>query len=219
MTALYRHFDKDENLLYVGVSLSAMHRLSQHKRSSIWAGDAVKMTTEYFDDRALALEAEKQAIKAERPIYNVRYNKEVIDIEKKEIAYRHETGIAMIVFTAKHGAARSLLDYLARRMDGSNSLTVSNSALAELLGMSLSSVNKNIRILKDNNIIKTVRTGNASIFYVNAAIATCTQEKYRKVYKLDTTVILSGKEARHQANLFANRDEIFAESQKQERQL
>ena len=137
----------------------------------------------------------------------------------KFVKYHSITGVEMINFTKKHGAARALFDFLTRHMKSNNGVMVSNSALAELLGMSLSSVNKNIRILKDNNIIKTVRTGNASIFYVNASIATCTQEKYRKVYKLDTTVILSGKEARHQANLFANRDEIFAESQKQERQL
>jgi hypothetical protein len=36
MEHLYRHFDKDGTLLYVGISLSAINRLGQHKDNAHW---------------------------------------------------------------------------------------------------------------------------------------------------------------------------------------
>ena len=73
-TALYRHYDNEDKLLYIGISLSAMARLSQHNRSSKWASLAVKMTTEWFDSRVEALEEEKRAIQCEAPVYNITHN-------------------------------------------------------------------------------------------------------------------------------------------------
>ena len=72
--ALYRHYDAQENLLYVGISLSAMARLSRHNKNSGWAKDAVKMTTEWVNSRSEALELEKAAIKLEKPAYNITHN-------------------------------------------------------------------------------------------------------------------------------------------------
>ena len=72
--ALYRHFDKDDQLLYIGVSANTMARLSQHQQTSQWLIKAVKMTTEWFGDRQIALEAEKIAIKKEKPIHNIKHN-------------------------------------------------------------------------------------------------------------------------------------------------
>ena len=64
-TQLYRWYDKDDNLLYVGISYSAMVRASQHKAKSNdgWYDLAVKSTTENFDSRDAALKAESNAIK------------------------------------------------------------------------------------------------------------------------------------------------------------
>jgi len=69
-TALYRHWDVDGNLLYVGISLSAVHRLTQHKRDSHWHDQIANMTIEWFETREEALEAERTAIQLERPIFN-----------------------------------------------------------------------------------------------------------------------------------------------------
>ena len=128
----------------------------------------------------------------------------------KFVKYHSKTGLEMITFTKKHGSARAILDFLTRHMKSNNGIMISNTALSELLSMSLSSVNKNIKILKDNKLLVTVRTGGASIFYINSAVATCVDEKYIKAFKLNTTVILSDKEARSQAASFANREKLFS---------
>ena len=72
-TELYRHYDKDGLLLYVGISLSALNRLSQHKTQSRWfiKIDTVKVT--HYTSRKAALAAEKRAIKSEKPKYNKTY--------------------------------------------------------------------------------------------------------------------------------------------------
>lgn len=71
-TALYRHFDADGKLLYVGVSLSAVHRLSQHRDHSHWFRRIAKMTTEWYPSRSEALDAERMAVRNEHPECNVQ---------------------------------------------------------------------------------------------------------------------------------------------------
>jgi|GEM_PF-5834944 len=71
---LYRHFDSEGTLLYVGVSLSVLTRLVQHKSSSSWYASVTQITIENYESREDAELAEKHAIESERPIWNVVYN-------------------------------------------------------------------------------------------------------------------------------------------------
>lgn len=77
-TALYRHFDKDGKLLYVGISKHAISRLSQHEREKHWSNNICSVTIEYFETRKTALQAEERAIRIENPIYNIQHNKREI---------------------------------------------------------------------------------------------------------------------------------------------
>lgn len=70
-TTLYRFFDADDRLLYVGISLSVVERLRAHRSDKHWFPDLARATFENFDSRREAAAAELAAIKAEKPIYNV----------------------------------------------------------------------------------------------------------------------------------------------------
>ena len=72
---LYRHFDKDGALLYVGISLSPVYRLSQHREASAWFKEIRNVTIVQFDTRKEALSAEKSAIISEKPIHNKTHRK------------------------------------------------------------------------------------------------------------------------------------------------
>lgn len=74
MTQLYRHFNAHGDLLYVGISKSAFDRYMQHKYGSKWYEEIRSMTIEYFPSRAEAEAAERRAIIAEKPLWNVTYN-------------------------------------------------------------------------------------------------------------------------------------------------
>jgi hypothetical protein len=67
---LYRHFDTEGRLLYVGISLSTVSRLSQHKDTSEWFAAISRVTVERFPTRKDALLAEAAAIATEAPSYN-----------------------------------------------------------------------------------------------------------------------------------------------------
>lgn len=70
-TQLYRHFDADGALLYVGVSLSAVARHVSHERFSAWFPQVKTITVEVFPTRDKALAAETRAIRKEKPRFNV----------------------------------------------------------------------------------------------------------------------------------------------------
>ncbi len=74
VTTLYRYFDAEKRLLYVGISKSALSRLTQHMRDAKWAYAIASIEMEHFSTRRLALEAERRAIETEGPLWNVLYN-------------------------------------------------------------------------------------------------------------------------------------------------
>ena len=69
---LYRHFDINDNLLYVGISLSIFERLACHKNRSSWFEQIRKITIEPYTSRVKCLTAEAEVIKKENPIHNKR---------------------------------------------------------------------------------------------------------------------------------------------------
>jgi len=71
-TALYRHFDSDGRLLYVGITNSAVARINQHMKTARWAEDIRSVEIEWFETRADAIDAEDRAIASENPVFNIR---------------------------------------------------------------------------------------------------------------------------------------------------
>lgn len=70
-TQLYRHWDEDNNLLYVGISYSSVSRLRQHEKTARWFTLVRNVTIEQFPTRKEAELAELTAIRTEKPIYNI----------------------------------------------------------------------------------------------------------------------------------------------------
>lgn len=109
-TELYRHFDKDGGLLYVGISLSAVARLVQHKKTAGWADLIATITIEVFPTREEALMAEGVAILRERPRYNVAKSRSAIAAVTLEDRIRatingtrYDNAIAELVASAAGG--------------------------------------------------------------------------------------------------------------------
>jgi excisionase family DNA binding protein len=72
MTYVYRAYSQEGALLYVGMSDNVERRLEAHRSSkSEWVGRLAKVTVQPHPDRAAAAVAELEAIRSERPLYNV----------------------------------------------------------------------------------------------------------------------------------------------------
>lgn len=72
--SLYRHFDKDGKLLYVGISKCAIKRFRSHEKSSTWSRDVATIKIEWFASTNDAMAAERIAIIEEKPIWNIHHN-------------------------------------------------------------------------------------------------------------------------------------------------
>lgn len=73
-TFLYRFFDADDVLLYVGITDNLSERTFNHAMSSSWMDFAVRSTIERYKTRREAEKTEVEAIRSERPLFNVAHN-------------------------------------------------------------------------------------------------------------------------------------------------
>lgn len=69
-TTLYRAFDAEDVLLYVGVAAHWARRFAAHERYAEWFRLIVRVELVYYETRADALAAEYEAITCEHPAYN-----------------------------------------------------------------------------------------------------------------------------------------------------
>ena len=73
---LYRFFDADGGLLYVGISVNVWARFSQHRQGSAFFPEAATVTLQSgFASRDELRVAEAAAIRAEKPRFNVVHNR------------------------------------------------------------------------------------------------------------------------------------------------
>ena len=71
-TALYRFFDQEERLLYVGVAFDPEARWKDHATFKPWWPLVARRVVEWHDSRTEALIAEAETIRAERPLHNIK---------------------------------------------------------------------------------------------------------------------------------------------------
>lgn len=77
--ALYRFFNADGDLLYVGISLNPFTRWKQHRSEKPWWVEVVNVTIQHYDDRETVSLAELDATKNERPRYNRTHNPDTLE--------------------------------------------------------------------------------------------------------------------------------------------
>lgn len=72
-TCLYRLFDRDGRLLYIGITVNPPSRFAQHAEDKAWWAevDPESVSVVWFDTRAEAEKLELLAVRDERPLHNV----------------------------------------------------------------------------------------------------------------------------------------------------
>lgn len=73
-TALYRHYDANGCLLYIGIARRVVQRTADHEKSSGWAEAIARIDVEWHSSREAALKAEAVAIAEEKPKHNRVHN-------------------------------------------------------------------------------------------------------------------------------------------------
>lgn len=73
-TCVYRHYDADDVLLYVGASVSPIARAEEHASCAAWYRQIARIDLQWFATYAEAIDAERRAIRDESPKHNkMRY--------------------------------------------------------------------------------------------------------------------------------------------------
>lgn len=75
-TALYRLYNTDGRLLYVGITSNPKARWSAHSRDKHWWPEVARKTIEWFETRKSAERIEKVEVEEESPRYNKVFNGE-----------------------------------------------------------------------------------------------------------------------------------------------
>ena len=74
---LYRVFDNQGSLLYVGATANPGQRVADHQKRQPWWDEASSMTMEHFETPESLLDAEAHAIAHELPRYNIVHHPHV----------------------------------------------------------------------------------------------------------------------------------------------
>lgn len=85
---LYRHFDEEGSLLYVGITLDMPRRGREHEATSVWFNQAARTTIESFSTRQAAIEAERMAVIMEQPRHNKIYRRQARELQVQLVRSR-----------------------------------------------------------------------------------------------------------------------------------
>lgn len=72
-TAVYRLYDAEDSLLYVGITATPKKRFSEHAASKPWWPRVTRHSINWADSRGQALDEERRAIENEKPLYNSQH--------------------------------------------------------------------------------------------------------------------------------------------------
>jgi predicted GIY-YIG superfamily endonuclease len=98
-TALYRFYDEEHVLLYVGITTDLPWRLQGHAGDKDWWIEVTEIRVEHFGNRIEAEEAERRAIRIERPMYNVQHNQSEVQEPTVQLRARRAADFAQ----CRHG--------------------------------------------------------------------------------------------------------------------
>jgi predicted GIY-YIG superfamily endonuclease len=79
-SCVYKFYDKDNNLLYTGLTSKGMTRIPPHSTNEWWE-DVSYIKIQHFETRDQGSAAECLSIMLEKPKYNKKYNKQSHDYQ------------------------------------------------------------------------------------------------------------------------------------------
>lgn len=89
-TAVYRFYDAADALLYIGICDEPLKRWYTHAVDKSWWPEVVRFRVAWFPSRDEAIEAEREAIIAEKPLHNVVWNGIPYNSSQFPVMYLHQ---------------------------------------------------------------------------------------------------------------------------------
>ena len=100
----------------------------------------------------------------------------------------------IIEMMSENPTAVKVFTWLLKQMDKRNALVVSQSALAEALGLAVRTIQYSVSYLKEKKAIDVLKSGNTNIYAVNAQIAWKADANGKKHALFDAAVYIADSE-------------------------
>lgn len=94
----------------------------------------------------------------------------------------------------KSGMASSVLFFILEHMDNYNALSCSYTVFEDYFGISKSTVQRAIKLLKDNGFIDVLKMGTSNVYVVNTEIAWSSWDNQKKYAQFEGRMLVSRKE-------------------------
>ncbi len=138
--------------------------------------------------------------------------RQIVDTETGEIKSRGKLGqnsnfvmlfrneISSIVeIQKKDPKAGALFMFFLEHMDQENALLVSRETMSEILGWSVETIKRKVKVLKDMNFIDVLKSGTSNVYVINANIAWTTYGNKKDYAKFRASVLISKSEQEYRA--------------------
>lgn len=130
------------------------------------------------------------------------HEKQVLDHETGEVELVNDNFVQLYIdkldlimeMTSENHTAVKVFTWLIKHMDKRNALVVSQSALADALGMSRRTIQYSVNYLKTKRALDILKSGNVNIYAVNAQIAWKSDANGKKYALFDAAVYISEAE-------------------------
>ncbi|MEU4558562.1 GIY-YIG nuclease family protein [Actinoplanes sp. NPDC023936] len=122
---LYRFYDRTGVLLYIGITVDLGVRMKDHAKDKPWWPQVDRAATriEYYDGRRAALDAEREAIKAEKPLENDQHNEWVESNDEEDDSWSRKDFVDYLLAEAEDAERDAALASSAADWEG-NARTV-----------------------------------------------------------------------------------------------
>lgn len=110
--AIYRHYDADGSLLYVGITNCPKRRLAEHKCRAAWRDEIADVSVKWVPSREEAEAAERTAIATEGPIFNGGNAGEFVPTGDEFRDWLGRTGLTQTEIAKAYGVSRSTLSQM-----------------------------------------------------------------------------------------------------------
>jgi excinuclease UvrABC nuclease subunit len=86
-TSVYRYYDRDGMLIYVGITSRGARRNYEHNRSKDWWPYVARQEVDHYETRDQALKRERSLIIRHRPPFNRQHNPDADALRAVYVAY------------------------------------------------------------------------------------------------------------------------------------
>jgi hypothetical protein len=94
----------------------------------------------------------------------------------------------------KSGISANIFNFIIEHMDYKNALMCSYAVFVDYFGVSISTVKRAIKLLKDSGFVDILKSGTSNVYIVNYQVAWTAYENQKKYCKFEGNVLISASE-------------------------